>query len=332
MRRTPTLLVPLAFAFSLGAGALFAAPAAADFRLEKNLNLAPGGELVVETAGGSVTVAGGAATGARIVVTSDRDQADVEERYTFDFSNDGNTAKVINRRRGAGSGWFDGLFNWGHGLNLHFEIQVPRQTRVDLQSSGGGIRVSNLQGTARLRSSGGAVRAFDLVGEVDAKSSGGGVEVRRVRGDARLASSGGRVTAEQITGDVVAESSGGGVEVSEVSGDVDANSSGGGVHVNGVGGKVTAESSGGPVSAVLAANNTAGGSLSSSGGGVRVDVDPGARLSIDASSSGGSVVCDLPVTVQGKQSRSSLRGQLNGGGAPLTLRSSGGGIHIGGGN
>jgi hypothetical protein len=36
--------------------------------------------------------------------------------------------------------------------------------------------------------------------------------------------------------------------------------------------------------------------------------------------------------VQGKQSRSSLRGQLNGGGAPLTVRSSGGGIHIGSGH
>src|SRR6185295_7678735 len=105
MRRTPTLLVPLAFAFTVGAGALFAAPAAADFRLEKTLALTPGGELVVETAGGSVTVTGGAATGARIVVTSDRDQSDVAERYTFDFSNDGNTAKVINRRRGA-NGWF----------------------------------------------------------------------------------------------------------------------------------------------------------------------------------------------------------------------------------
>ena len=213
-------------------------------------------------------------------------------------------------------------------MSLHFEIQVPRQTAVNLQSSGGGIRVSNLQGETWLRSSGGAVRAADLVGAVDAKSSGGGVEVQRVRGDVRIASSGGGVSAEQITGDVDAESSGGGVDVKAVSGDVDASSSGGGVHLDGIGGRATAHSSGGPVTAMLAADNTAGGSFSSSGGGVRVEVDPGARLSIDASSSGGSVVCDLPVTVQGKQSRSALRGQLNGGGAPLLLRSSGGGIRI----
>jgi hypothetical protein len=321
MRRTSTLLASLA----LGTGLLLAAPALADYRFEKTLPLAAGGELLVETAGGSVTVTGGAAEGAHIVVTAERDREEVEERYTFDFSSQDGQARVINRRRGSGFGhWFD----WGRGMGLHFEIQVPRSTRVDLQSSGGGIRVSDLQGAARLRSSGGAVGAFDLVGAVDASSSGGGVEVRRVQGDLRLGSSGGRVTAEQITGDVSAESSGGGVEVSAVTGDVDASSSGGGVHLDGIGGRVTAESSGGPVTAVLAPDNTAGGSLSSSGGGVRVDVDPAARLTIDASSSGGSVVCDLPVTVQGKVSRGSLHGKLNGGGAPLHVRSSGGGIRI----
>jgi len=321
MRRTSTLLASL----TLTAGLLLAAPALADYRFEKTLPLPPGGELLVETAGGSVTVTGGAGDGARIVVTSPRDQATVEDRYTFEYQSDGHRARVINKRRHAGLfGWFD----IGRGVSLHFEIQVPRQTGVDLQSSGGGLRVANLQGATRLRSSGGAVHAADLVGTVDAKSSGGGVEVQRVRGDVQIASSGGGVTAEQITGDVDAESSGGGVDVATVSGDVDASSSGGGVHLDGIGGRVTADSSGGPVTAVLAANNTAGASLSSSGGGVRVEVDAGARLSIDASSSGGSVVCDLPVTVQGKQSRGALRGQLNGGGAQLLLRSSGGGIRI----
>ena len=91
-----------------------------------------------------------------------------------------------------------------------------------------------------------------------------------------------------------------------------------------------AESSGGPVSAVLAAGNSAGGSLSSSGGGVRVTIARDTRLSIDASSSGGSVSCELPVQSQGKQSRTALRGDLNGGGPTLKLRSSGGGIQIDG--
>ncbi len=83
------------------------------------------------------------------------------------------------------------------------------------------------------------------------------------------------------------------------------------------------------MSAVFAdGGGAAGGSLSSSGGGVRVEVDPAAKLTIDASSSGGGVDCDLPVTVRGRMARNSLHGDLNGGGATLKLRSSGGGIRI----
>lgn len=322
MRRT---FVPFSgLALAAAGGLLLASPAAADYRLEKHLALAPGGELSVETSGGSITVTGGAAEGATIVITSDRDRAAVEERYTFEFSAEPGRVKVVNRRRGNWTGWF----GWIRGVSLHFEIKVPRATRVDLDSSGGGIRISGLAGGARLHSSGGGLHVLDVDGNIDGRTSGGGAEVRRIQGDVRIGSSGGRIEVEQVTGNVTAESSGGGVEVAAVSGDVDASSSGGGVHVDGVGGRVTAESSGGPVSAVLAADNTAGGKLSSSGGGVRVEIDPGARLSIDASSSGGGVTCDLPVRRFGKESRTSLRGDLNGGGASLLLRSSGGGIHI----
>ncbi len=299
-------LLAAAFALTCLAGLLAAAPVSADFRRQQKLALAPGGELLVDAAGGSVTVTGGATDGATVVITSTRD--DIEDRYSFELTSEPGRARVISRRRG-GNGWFQ-WFDWNSSGNLHFDVRVPRETRVDLKSSGGGIRVSALKGNARVRSSGGGLRIADIAGDVDAGSSGGGVEVKQVRGDVR------------------AESSGGGVDVTQVTGDVIAESSGGGVHVDGVGGRVTAESSGGSVSAVLAAGNTAGGSLSSSGGGVSVAMARDARLSIDAYSSGGSVKCELPVQAQGKQTRTTLQGDLNGGGSTLKLRSSGGGIHI----
>jgi hypothetical protein len=59
-----------------------------------------------------------------------------------------------------------------------------------------------------------------------------------------------------------------------------------------------------------------------------VRVDPAVRLNIDASASGGRVSSDLPVTVKGTISKTSLRGTLNGGGAVLKLRSSGGGVSL----
>ena len=279
-------LLAVTFALACLSGLLAAAPASADFRRQQKLALAPGGELLVDAAGGSVTVTGGATDGATVVITSTRD--DIEERYSFELTSEPGRARVISRRRG---GWSQG-FGWNNGGKLHFDVRVPRETRVNLESSGGGIRVSGLKGNARVHSSGGGLHIADIVGDIDADSSGGGVEVKKVRGN---------VTAE---------------------------SSGGSVRIDGVSGRVTAESSGGSVSAVLTEGNAAGGSLSSSGGGVSVTLARDTRLSIDASSSGGSVSCELPVQPSGKQTRTSLRGDLNGGGSVLKLRSSGGGIHI----
>lgn len=107
-----------------------------------------------------------------------------------------------------------------------------------------------------------------------------------------------------------------------------AESSGGGVTIRGAGGRVAASSSGGPVAVSFAAGNARGGDIDSSGGGVEVRIDPAVGLDLDAATSGGSVACDLPLTVQGKMSRHSLRGVLHGGGERLHVRSSGGGIRI----
>ena len=43
---------------------------------------------------------------------------------------------------------------------------------------------------------------------------------------------------------------------------------------------------------------------------------------------GGGVNSDVPVTIQGQIETDSLRGEMNGGGALLRLRSSGGGVRL----
>ena len=74
------------FGLSCLGSVLAAAPAAADFRREQKLALAPGGQLLVDAAGGSVTVTGGATDGATVVITSTR--ADIEDRYSFELTSE----------------------------------------------------------------------------------------------------------------------------------------------------------------------------------------------------------------------------------------------------
>jgi len=52
------------------------------------------------------------------------------------------------------------------------------------------------------------------------------------------------------------------------------------------------------------------------------------NLNLDASTTGGSVSSDIPVLVQGKASRSSLKGKMGKGGELLRIRGSGGSVRL----
>ncbi len=259
--------------------------ATAGTRIEKKLDLSSGGTFRLDTDAGSVSIVGGSSDGAEIVITSKRD--DIEEHFKLSFEDSGNEVRVRVERRGSR------VFNWFRsGPSLHFEIRVPKEVRVLVDTSGGRI------------------------------------ELEAIDGDVDLDTSGGSITVEDVHGKVVADTSGGGISMDDVSGDIVADTSGGGINIEQAGGSVRADTSGGPVTVVFSPGNDAGGSLSSSGGRVTARIDPSVGLDIDASSSGGSVRSDVPVTVRGSVSKTALRGQINGGGAVLKLRSSGGGIRI----
>ena len=309
------------------AGTLVSAvPAAADFKLERQLSLVPGGRFILTTDVGEVSIAGDSSQGASVVVTSRRD--DLEQRYDVRFEERAGTLEVTVKRRGT---WLSGLFG-GDWFNsgTRFEIRVPRATSVNVHASGGSVHVARLLGEARIHSSGGGLRFEEIEGRVDGHTSGGSIQVRTVRGDVRANTSGGGIDGADVRGSLRAETSGGGIQIDIVSGEVYAETSGGGVRIQGAGGRVDAHSSGGAVTVAFAGGNGSGGTLSSSGGGVRAELDPTVALSIDASSSGGPISSDLSITVRGTFSSGSLHGDLNGGGQTLRLRSSGGGVRISG--
>lgn len=299
------------------------APAArADFRLERELAIAPGGTFVLETDSGAVEIRGSDRDTARILVTSPRD--DVEERFSFSFEERGDDAVVRVEKRG---GWTRGWFSDGND-RLRFEIQVPRGVDVDLKTAGGAIDAASIAGRVELHTSGGGVEIADVDGDVDAHTSGGAMSARDIRGDVELNTSGGAIRARSISGDLKAETSGGGIRVDGVGGDASLETSGGSIGAEEIGGRLAAHTSGGPVRASFAAGNGSGGTLSSSGGGITAVVDPAVALQIDAHSSGGRVSVDLPITVRGSMTRNSVRGELNGGGPLLKLRSSGGPVRL----
>jgi len=311
-------------ALSLVALLFVASPAWADFRLDRMLALAPGGAFSLKADAGAVTVVGDSASGVVVTVTSSRNNLDADMDFAFEA--EPGIARVTGTWRKSGvSSWSD---LWRAAGNLRFEVHVPRDTAVTVDTSGGAIRVSTLRGPVSTRTSGGAVQVQDIAGDLEARTSGGPIRVERVSGAVGATTSGGAIQVTAVGGDVRASTSGGPVSLDAIRGNVQARTSGGAIRVQQAGGRVDARTSGGPVSVDFATGNNQGGMISTSGGSVSAAVDPSAALSIDASTSGGRVSSDLALTVRGDFDRNAIRGDLNGGGSTLRLRTSGGPIRI----
>jgi hypothetical protein len=165
------------------AAGVTAASAQADFKLERALKLEPGGSFVLETDIGSVVLTGESASGARVVVTSD---IDLDRDYDFAFTETARAVKVTIKRRGMRrlfSGWFG-----DHDTRV--TIQVPTRTDVNLNTSGGSIRASRVNGLVGVHTSGGSLDVDSIEGNVDGTTSGGGIRMRTVRGDVVASTSG----------------------------------------------------------------------------------------------------------------------------------------------
>jgi hypothetical protein len=291
----------------------------AEPRMEKTLRLDPGGRFSLDTDMGSVTITGASAPDVKLVITSRR--RDLDDLLRFNFREAaGSVSVTATRKHGRIFGWMN------RGDSVHWEVQVPAQTELDLDTSGGRIKVAGLRSDARLETSGGGIDVRDLVGDVTGHTSGGGIALHRIRGRMRVETSGGGIEGSELDGPIDANTSGGSVRLDRVSGDIRAHSSGGGIHIHDAGGRVEADTSGGGIEAIFARGNAHGGSLETSGGGIEVSIDPAIGLRIDAS--GNSVRADVPITVHGSVSRGKLQGVMGSGGALLRLHTSGGGVRI----
>lgn len=297
-------------------------PAAAETRIEKHLKLDAGGKLTVVSDAGSISVTGASSPGAHVVLTSNRD--DLESRFDLKFEELPGEVRITMKKKESVS--FFG--SWFNNSKIAFEIQVPTQTRTDLATGGGFLNLRSLDGDAKLATSGGHINVEALVGNLTGETSGGHIALKNITGDAKVETSGGHIEAEGVSGNMHGETSGGHIEVANVGKDIHVETSGGSIEIRGARGRVEADTSGGGVEVGFAKGNARGGRIESSGGGIRVAVDPNVDLQIDASTSGGSVRSDVPVKIVGKASSSSIKGSLGKGGELLYVHTSGGSVTL----
>ncbi len=284
-----------AIALALLAGWLPAAAGAEEFR--QAIPVQPGGTVEVDLSSGSVEVE-----------THDEHEVAVaaESRglsgglMRFELSGDGQNAKFV----GKHAGWL-GMFGSGE---LRVYVRVPESYSVDVKTAGGSVAIDELGGRASVR------------------TSGGSIELAEVRGPVELETSGGPIRVEEVEGDVTARTSGGGIRISEVGGRVDARTSGGSIELDEVEGPVEVRTSGGSI--LVRFNDAPAGELKTSGGSIEVEFSEEAALDLEAETSGGRVKIDSEIRVLGVLTRDQVKGEINGGGPVLQLKTSGGNIRI----
>ncbi|MEP7314432.1 MAG: DUF4097 family beta strand repeat-containing protein [Pseudomonadota bacterium] len=255
----------------------------------RSFTVAPGGLLVLNASSADIVVAG-ADTNVVLVRMTVRDSQSMPDSMKLSAvqTDSGVTVGMLRSQRD----WFTQLFSWwgAWDQDARVEVTVPRRYRVDLRSSGGDILVSHLEGDATGKTSGGDVTLDDMTGQVAFRTSGGDIVANTVRGD------------------------------------IDASTSGGDIRLLHIDGKISARTSGGDVQCEITGANR-GISATTSGGDILLTMARGNTATLDAATSGGDIATDFPVATQHSNDRR-LSGPVNGGGAPIFARTSGGDITL----
>lgn len=304
--------------------------------------------LKVETSAGGITVIGQSGSEARVEVYirpnnwngSKVSKEEIEERlenYVISIKKEGDLLTATAKRKN--NDWD----NWKKSLSIGFKIYVPEKISTDLQTSGGGISLKNLTGTQRFSTSGGGLSLTNLTGDIKGQTSGGGIKLINCKEKINLSTSGGGITAIDSDGDIRLLTSGGGLKLTNLKGKIKATTSGGSISADDVRGELITSTSGGSIKiddmeGSLSASTSGGGitvdmkslgsylTLSTSAGGIHVNMplDKGMDLDLD----GSKVKVPALAKFSGSIEKDYVRGKLNGGGIPVRMDASAGGVYI----
>lgn len=80
----------------------------------------------------------------------------------------------------------EGLWEWmsgsGASVSVEYRLQVPRQVRLDIETTNGGLRVKGTRGEGILQTTNGGITLADVDGDLRLQTTNGGIEVSEAAG------------------------------------------------------------------------------------------------------------------------------------------------------
>ena len=305
-------------------------------------------EVDAKTSGGDIEVTGVSSTGeARIEVyvtesgrhgeySKEEIQSKVGADYDLTITAAGNKLTAIAKAK-------KNFSNWSNGLSFSFLIYVPVACATQLNTSGGGISIANLQGEQHFNTSGGGLSVKGLTGKIDGHTSGGGINVSDCKDDIDLETSGGGIEALRCSGQIRLNTSGGSIDLTDLNGNIRATTSGGNVDAEKISGELVTHTSGGNIN-LSAMTGTL--EASTSGGNIDIQINEMGKF-VKLSNSGGNIYLELPKgkglnldvhgdrikteglsNFSGSMEKQSISGTVNGGGAPVDIHAGSGGVTL----
>ena len=285
---------------------------------QRSFDVSAGGRFVLDADWGQVEVR--TTEGTVIEVNVERAEKVLLE---FDQADDAVTV----RSRKPGKGVFD-WFGSNRGPAPVFRIAVPTRTDLDLATAGGNVQVADLEGSVAVNTVGGKIVLGKIAGDVESRTAGGSIAVAAASGHVQANTTGGSIRIGTAAGGAEVKTTGGSIRIEESGGPVVARTTGGSMELGRVHGSIDARTTGGSIGAALVGQPGADSDLRTTGGSIQLAIAEDLSLDLDARAIGGRVSIDIPVTNQEMEGKSRLAASVNGGGPGLTLKATGGSVHV----
>lgn len=220
-----------------------------------------------------------------------------------------------------------GLGSWLFGgPSVQLRVFVPREFSVDLRSASGPIRIEDVTGAVRARTTDGRIDVRGVEGPVRLRTGAGEVAVTEVQGDVEVRAEQGSVDLAWITGAIDARTGQGDLKVRHVDGPIALRADDGELELRDLRGRVEAKTESGAVYASFVADPA--GVLETQAGSVEVHLPAQASVALDARSERGQVEVGDGLAFAGERARDRAVGKLNGGAEALRVYTARGSVRV----
>lgn len=241
------------------------------------------------------------------VLTGETEQRlrEIAKKITVDFEQSSSSLTIITDRPEPRPQGINSMY-------LEFRLYIPSGVRVNVKTSNGSIDASGMRDTMYLRSSNGRVTVNDQKGDLTIRTSNGSIESTNVVGEIDVESSNGRIVLNNVTGQIDAETSNGSIEVftTQLIESADLRTSNASI-------KFKAKM-----------RDQGRYDMETSNGSIDIWLDKHEGYDLYAKTSTGRIQFNFSTKLVGTYEKNYVKGEIQGGGANVTLKTSNGGITI----